>query len=81
MVAERRLKRGAKLDYPGLAEFAASAANSDIASLLGRFNSLHCPPGNLLPGLAKSRPFLADGSLRHSPKSGYFTANSHRGGK
>jgi hypothetical protein len=65
----------------GLPEFAASPANSEIASLLGRFNSLHCRLGNLLPGLAESRPFLADSSLRHSPKSQYFAENSHRGGK
>jgi hypothetical protein len=81
LVAEWRLKRRVKLNYAGWAEFAAPAANSEIATLLGRFNSLHCRLGNLPPGLAESRPFLADGSLRHSAKSGYFAANSHRGEK
>ena len=65
----------------GSAEFAASAANSEIASLLGRFNSLHCRVGNLTPGLAESLCLLADGSLRDGPNSASFAANSHRGGK
>jgi hypothetical protein len=65
----------------GLPELAVSPAKSEIASLLGRFNSLHCGVGNLTPGLAESPSFLAGDSLRGSPKSGYFAANSRRGGK
>jgi hypothetical protein len=81
LVAERRLKHGVKRNWPGWTKFAASAANSEIASLLGRFNSLHCRLGNFLAGLAESRPFLAGGLFRHRPKSAYFAANSQRGGK
>ena len=81
LVGELRLKHGVELNYPGWTEFAASVANSEIASVLGRFTSLHCRLRNLLPGLAESLRLLAARSLRHSPKSEYFAANSHRGGK
>jgi Urease beta subunit len=65
----------------GLAEFAASAGNSEIASLLGRFNSLHCRAGNLKRGLAELPGLLPDGSLWDGPNSACFAANSRRGGK
>ena len=77
---ERVYKPGMNLTS-GLPELAASPANSEIASLLSRFNSLHCRIGNLTPGLAESLPLLAHDSLRDSPKSGYFAANSRRGGQ